>query len=250
MRLAGVGSAVVTGDDEKVSTPAGYWIAVGIGAVICASLCIACRRWPGPWVRWAGRTVSVVLVADAVVYVSVPLAEGVTRWSVQTSLPLALCDLALFVAALACWWPQWLLGVELTYFWGLAGTLQAVVTPDLSAGFPQLVFFEFVVGHLAVVTAALYLVVGLRLRPRRGAVMRVFAITAAYTAFVGCFDWLTGSNYMYLAAVPKHPSLLSLLGPWPWYIVSATGVAIVLLLILDAPFHRSRRLGLNSVVTR
>jgi uncharacterized membrane protein YwaF len=70
----------------------------------------------------------------------------------------------------------------------------------------------------------------------------VFAITVAYTGFVGLFDWLTGSNYMYLAAIPTHGSLLSVLGPWPWYILSATGVAIVLLLILDAPFHRRRLL--------
>ena len=134
---------------------------------------------------------------------SVPLAEGEVRWSVQTSLPLAPCDLALFVAAIACWWPRWLLAVELTYFWGLAGTLQAVITPDLSASFPQLEFFEFVIGHLAVVIAALFLVVGLRLRPRPGSVLRVFAITAAYTVFVGWFDWVTGSNYMFLAAVPS-----------------------------------------------
>lgn len=223
-------------DDERVSTPAAYWIAVSIGTMICVSLCVAGRRWPGAWVGWAGRAISVVLVADAVLFVSVPLAEG--RWSVQASLPLALCDVALIVAAIACWWPRWLLAVELTYFWGLAGTLQAVVTPDLSAGFPQLEFFMFVVGHLGIVIAALFLVVGLRLTPRRGSVMRVFAITAAYTAFVGCFNWLTGSNYMYLAAVPTHGSLLSVLGPWPWYILSATGVALVLLLILDAPFHR------------
>jgi Predicted integral membrane protein len=98
----------------------------------------------------------------------------------------------------------------------------------------------FVVGHLGIVIAALFLVVGLRLEPRPGSVMRVFAITAAYTAFVGCFNWLTGSNYMYLAAVPTHGSLLSVLGPWPWYILSAAAVALVLLLILDAPFHRSR----------
>jgi hypothetical integral membrane protein (TIGR02206 family) len=171
-------------------------------------------------------------------FVSVPLAED--RWSVQASLPLALCDVALIVAAVACWWPQWLLAVELTYFWGLAGTLQAVVTPDLSAGFPQREFFMFVVGHLGIVIAALFLVVGLRLEPRPGSVMRVFAITAAYTAFVGCFNWLTGSNYMYLAAVPTHGSLLSVLGPWPWYILSGAAVALVLLLILDAPFHRHR----------
>ncbi len=131
----------------------------------------------------------------------------------SASLPLALCNLALLVAAVACWEPSWHLAVELTYFWGLAGAMQAVVTPDLGAGFPQLEFFEFVVGHLGVVIAALYLVVGLRLRPRPGSVKRVFAVTAAYTAFVGWFDWLTGSNYMFLAAVPATGSLL--VGPRP-----------------------------------
>ena len=45
---------------------------------------------------------------------------------------------------------------------------------------------------------------------------------------------------MYLAAVPTHGSLLSVLGHWPWYILSAAAVALVLLLILDAPFHRRR----------
>jgi len=183
----------------------------------------------------AGRAIAVVLAADAVVFVTFPLVEG--TWTVQTSLPLALCDMALIVAAIVCWWPQLSLPMELTYFWGLAGTLQAVITPDLSYGFPQIEFFEFVVGHLGIVIAALYLVVGLRRRPRPGSVVRVLAITVAYTAFVGLFDWRTGSNYMYLAAIPAYPSLLSLLGPWPWYIVSAAGVAIVLLVILDAPFR-------------
>ncbi|MGZ4750503.1 MAG: TMEM164 family acyltransferase, partial [Oryzihumus sp.] len=64
-------------------------------------------------------------------------------------------------------------------------------------------------------------------------------------ALVGVFDWLTGSNYMFLAAVPEHASLLSVMGPWPWYILSAAGVALVILLILDAPVRlrgaRSRR---------
>jgi hypothetical integral membrane protein (TIGR02206 family) len=224
------------GDDEGVSTPGAYWIAVAIGAVICVGLCVACRRWPGRWAVWAGRLISVVLAADAVAAVGVPLTDG--SWTVQDSLPLALCDVALVVAAVACWLPRWYVAVELTYFWGLAGTLQAVATPDLSVGFPHLEFFEFVVGHLGVVIAALFLVVGLRLRPGRGAVLRVAAVTAAYTAFVGGFDWLTGANYMFLAALPGHDSLLSVLGPWPWYILSAAGVAIVLWLILDAPFRR------------
>jgi hypothetical integral membrane protein (TIGR02206 family) len=222
-----------------VSTPLAYWTAVALGAGIAVGLCVGPRRWPGPWVRWAGRALALVLAADALVFVGTPLVDG--NWSVRASLPLALCDVALVVAAVACWWPGWLLGVELTYFWGLTGTLQAVLTPDLGAGFPQLEFFEFVVGHIGIVVAALYLVVGLGIVPRRGAVPRVFAITAAYTLLVGVFDWLTGSNYMFLAAPPESASLLSVLGPWPWYLLGAAGVALLLLLLLDAPFRRARR---------
>ncbi|MEP7055599.1 MAG: TIGR02206 family membrane protein [Actinomycetota bacterium] len=220
-----------------MGTPVAYWIAVTAGALASAGLCVACRRQPGRWVRYAGRAIAVVLILDAIAFASAGLTAG---RSVHTSLPLALCDVATVVAAIACWSPQRQLAVELTYFWGLAGTLQAVLTPDLSARFPEVEFFEFVVGHLGIVMAALFLVVGLGVRPRRGSVQRVFAITAAYTAFVGLFDWVSDSNYMYLAAVPEHVSLLSFLGPWPWYIVNATAVAIVLLLILDAPFRRAR----------
>ncbi len=92
-------------------------------------------------------------------------------WSPKTSLPLALCDVGVLVAAAACWWRVTLL-VELTYFWGLAGTLQAVITPDLNVGFPHLVFFQYLVGHVGIVAAALFLVVGMRIVPRRRSVVR------------------------------------------------------------------------------
>jgi hypothetical integral membrane protein (TIGR02206 family) len=58
---------------------------------------------------------------------------------------------------------------------------------------------------------------------------------------MGLVNWLIGSNYMYLAAPPENPSLLSLLGPWPWYVLSATGVAVVLFALLDWPFRAARR---------
>jgi hypothetical integral membrane protein (TIGR02206 family) len=211
---------------------------VATAAGACALLCTAARTRPGPWLRWAGRGLALVLVLDAGAFMGIPVAQG--HWHIRTSLPLALCDVALVVAAIACWHPGWRLGVELTYFWGLAGTLQAVITPDLPAQFPALEWFEFVVGHLAIVSAALFLVVGLRLEPRPGAVWRVYGITLGYTAVVGVFDWVARSNYMFLKAVPRHTSLLSFLGPWPWYIVSAAVVALVILLVLDAPFRYHR----------
>jgi hypothetical integral membrane protein (TIGR02206 family) len=229
-----------------VISPVAYWSSVAVAAVTCGAGCTLARTRPGPWRPVVARVLALVLAVDVVSY-SVGLAVQGT-WSAKTSLPLALCDVGVLVAAAACWWRVPLL-VELTYFWGLAGTLQAVVTPDLDVGFPHLVFFQYVVGHLGIVFAALFLVVGMGMAPRPGAIVRVFSITAAYTGFVGLVDGLTGANYMFLRAPPGEWTLLRLLGPWPWYVVSAAGVALVLLVLLDVPFWTARHRALPPRVT-
>ena len=191
-------------------SPGAYWSAVALAALGCAALCGAARRHPGRWCSTVARLIGALLLADAL---SFGIGEAVAgTWSAQTSLPLALCDVGVLVAALACWWRVPLL-VELTYFWGLAGTLQAVITPDLNVGFPHLVFFQYVVGHLGIVLAALFLVVGMRNAPRPGAVPRVFTITVLYTACVGLVDGLTGANYMFLRAPPRRMDALARPGP-------------------------------------
>ena len=219
-------------------TPVPYLAAVLIALATGIALCVGARRKPGRWTVVAARLIALALVSDAISFVVSELAAG--TWSPKSDLPFALCDAAVLVAAAACWWRKPRL-VELTYFWGLAGTLQAVITPDLNAGFPHLVFFQYLGGHLGIVLAALYLVIGLRIAPRPGSVVTTFAITLAYTAFVGLVDALSGANYMFLRRPPGNWTLLKLLGPWPWYIVSAAGVALALLAVLDLPFWFDRR---------
>jgi hypothetical integral membrane protein (TIGR02206 family) len=220
----------------ELHSPA-YDVTIALLAIAGVALCAGARRRPGPWRFAAAKAVGLVLLADASSWMAAQALQG--NWSPATDLPLALCDMAVLVAAAACWWRTPIL-VELTYFWGLAGTLQGVLTPDLSARFPSLQFFQYTVGHATIVIAALYLVVGLRLSPRHHAVPRVFTITAAYTAFVGLVDGLTGADYMFLRSPPSNWTLLKVLGPWPWYVLSATGVAIVLLLALYSPFWWAR----------
>jgi hypothetical integral membrane protein (TIGR02206 family) len=230
-----------------IVTPFAYGVTVAVAVLGGTALCVEAHRHAGTWRGVAARVIGLLLLADAVSFIVALVVAG--TFSPKTSLPLALCDMAALVAAAACWWRIPVL-VELTYFWGLAGTLQAVITPDLNAGFPHLVFFQYMVGHLGIVVAAVYLVVGLGLRPRPGAVPRVFAITLGYTAFVGLVDGLTGANYMFLRSPPGEWTLLRVLGPWPWYIASAAGVALVLLVVLDAPFWPGRhRVTASSVPT-
>jgi hypothetical integral membrane protein (TIGR02206 family) len=212
---------------------------VGAVAVIClltAALVISARLRPGPWLTIATRGLALVLVAAEIAWWAYLLTGGSARYPLATALPLQLCDVAIFVGAVALWVRRPLL-IEITYFWGLAGTLQALITPDLPDHFPSFPFIQYYTAHGGIVAAALLLVVGMHNRPRRGAAVQVAAITLGYAALVGAIDALTGADYLYLRSKPPGPTLFDYLGPWPWYIAAAIAIGIILFLILDAPFR-------------
>jgi hypothetical integral membrane protein (TIGR02206 family) len=218
-------------------TPVAYAAIVGIGALACTLAVLVARRRPTAGVRLA-KGLALLLVAKQALWVYTSDVAIPFQWSF--GLPFQLCDFAVLVAIVACWWrTRWL--VELLWFWALAGVSQALATPELSVGFPHLLFLQYLIGHVAVLCAAFLLVVGLGLTPRRGAVARVFGLTVAYAVVVGAVDALTGGDYLWLAAPPPTASLLSVLGPWPWYILSSAALALVLFVVLDLPFRAGRR---------
>ena len=205
--------------------------------VVAIVLCIAARRVPGRWIDAVAAIIALSLVIAELSWQ--PYVVANKTWSAAASLPVQLCDVAGFVAAAALLWRQLVL-VEVAYFWGLGGTLQAVLTPDLKDHFPSFPYLQFYVTHDLVILAALFLVFGLALQPRRGAVRRIFVLTVAFAIVVGLIDVATGGNYMYLRQVPVSGSLLDLMGPWPWYIAAGAVLTLVVLAILDAPFRLSR----------
>jgi len=214
--------------------------AVAVIALATVALVMAARLRPGPWTATAARILAVVLVGAEVGWWIYLAATHANRAELAYALPFQLCDAAIFVSAFALWTRKQLL-VEITYFWGLAGTIQAIFTPDLPQHFPSFPFIQYYVAHGGVVAAALLLVVGLGQWPRRQAFLRVAAITVGYAAFVGLLDALTGADYLYLRAKPTSATLLDVMGPWPWYIGWAALVGMALFVILDAPFRVLRR---------
>jgi hypothetical integral membrane protein (TIGR02206 family) len=214
--------------------------AIAVIAAATAVLVAAARLRPGPWATTAARSLAVVLVGAEVAWWIYLVATHANRAELAYALPFQLCDAAIFVSALALWLRQQLL-VEVTYFWGLAGTIQAIITPDLPEHFPAFPFIQYYVAHGGVVAAALLLVVGLGQWPRRRSLLWVVPLTIVYTAFVGLLDATTGADYMFLRAKPGSTTALGLLGPWPWYIGWAALVGLALFAILDAPFRVLRR---------
>ena len=176
----------------------------------------------------------------AVAYVTEYVANAVEgTWSVRFNLPLQLTDAVTVVAIVALWRPRPLL-VEVVYFWALTASLQAVITPDLGQPFPSIFYFTYFTTHVGAVVAACLLTFGLDWKPRPGAVLRVYAITAAFAACVGVADAITGANYMYLRHKPERSSLLDVMGPWPWYILAgaAFGLAVFTALAVLARVSR------------
>jgi hypothetical integral membrane protein (TIGR02206 family) len=217
-----------------------HLVALAVIAVVITILVLATRRWPGAWTRYVSMALAVVLVSAELGWWLYLASIGASGDQLASALPLQLCDAAIFISAAALVLRTPTL-VELTYFWGLAGTIQALFTPDLPQHFPSFPYFQYYIAHGGIVAAALFLVVGLGLWPRREALVRVIIITVAYVAFVGLVDATTNSDYMFLRAKPASASVLDLLGPWPWYLVGGSVVALVLLFILDLPFRLLRR---------
>jgi hypothetical integral membrane protein (TIGR02206 family) len=215
-----------------------HLITVAVLAIAVAGLVAGARLRPGPWTVPAARVLAVVIIANEVGWwIWLGLHHAM---SLSYGLPLQLCDVAAGISAAALWFRTRVL-VELTYFWGIAGTANGLITPDITDHFPSYPFLQYFVQHGAIVAAALFLVVGLKLTPRPWAPVRVFGLTLVLLAVDSVANLLTDGNYLYLRQTPGVRSLLNLMGPWPWYIVGAAILAAILFTLLDLPFRISAR---------
>ncbi len=74
----------------------------------------------------------------------------------------------------------------------------------------------------------------MRRAPRPSAVWRVYAITVAFAGLAAIGTLVTGGNYMFLRHKPAHGSLLDFMGPWPFYILVAALLGLLMFLALAA----------------
>jgi hypothetical integral membrane protein (TIGR02206 family) len=159
--------------------------------------------------------------------------------ALEHMLPLHLCDIAAVTAGFALLTQRPTL-CSMTYFWGLAATFQALITPALGHGFPGWPFFAFFVHHFAIVAAALYLPIVLGWRPKQPlwrSPLEVYGWSCGYLVFALTVNAVLGTNYGFASRPPQNPSLIDYLGPWPWYLLSMQVIAICLFLLLAWPLR-------------
>lgn len=193
---------------------------------------VGARRWGAAWTVPTGRVLMAGIAGGFLCEQLVYVARD--EWTVQVNLPLQLSDAVTLTSVAALWHPESAVLVELVYFWALSASVQAVVTPDLTQSFPDPLFFTYFATHSGAIAAACLLVFGARHAPRRDALWRVYAITAAFAGVAAIATVLTGGNYMFLRRKPAAGSLLDVMGPWPVYILSGAVAALVIFAALAA----------------
>lgn len=215
-------------------------MALAVGAVVTVAFLVIGHR--------GGKDRDMATQALAILNLSIyPLS--VAAWlsldqkkSIDNFVPLHLCDIAAITAGLALLTKRPLL-CALTYFWGLAGTVQGLVTPAITVGFPHLPFIMFFVHHFAVVIAALYLPIVTGWRPESPlwrSPLKVYGCSLVYLSVAMTANYLLGSNFAFASRPPDNPSLIDHLGPWPWYLVALQAIALVFYFVLALPFLKTR----------
>src|ERR1041385_8825228 len=175
-----------------------------------------------------------VLVLNYMAYLIFIRTQGVVDW--RQMLPMQMCDWGMAVVIVAMWTgsQRWF---EVAYFWGIGGTLQAVLTPNLRYGFPDWRFISFFTSHCGIIIGVVFLMLTRRYRPYPMSIVRVWLWTEFYFVITLIVDQLTGSNYGFLLHKPEAFSILSFLSDsWPLYLLQLHGVALVFFLALYAPF--------------
>lgn len=166
--------------------------------------------------------------------------------SVSTVLPMHLSDwiiIFVFVAFLT----RNVYSVEVLYFWGMGGTIQAVITPELTINFPGLGFILFFINHSVIIICIIYLMVVYRLRPYPVSIKRVFIWSQIYFVVAFLTNLILGTNYGFLMGKPGQGTLIDFLGPWPYYLISLEVIALLSFFIYYIPFFFYDKLTSNKI---
>ncbi|HMW38821.1 MAG: TIGR02206 family membrane protein [Saprospiraceae bacterium] len=121
------------------------------------------------------------------------------------------------------------------YFFILAGTLQAIITPDLKEAYPHYIYFRYWIIHCGLVMLVFYFIHVLQWRVHYKDIRIAMLYANGYLVFSILINIWSGGNYFFSMAKPEASSLLDYLGPWPLYLLTGQLAMYVLFVLLYQP---------------
>ena len=186
-----------------------------------------------------GSVIGYLVMSSYLIWITLEIIAG--TFNIRLHLPIHLCRMANLLIPFVMVTRSYLF-YEILYFWGFSGMLQAIITPDIAAGFPHFQFFRFWLAHHGMIIALIYATVVYGMRPSFKSVWKSMLAINIFLLVSIIANISLDANYFWISGKPinemgEHvPSLLDYLGPWPWYILAAEFVALAHFLLAYIPF--------------
>ena len=162
------------------------------------------------------------------------------NYNIATDLPLFICSfMALFIFIFTNSRKYWLF--EILLFWIIAGTSQAVVTPDIPFGFPSFDYFRYWIAHLGLLAIIFYAIFVLKMRPTWKSMFKSFLALQLYAIIIFGINYILNGNYFYLNKKPNSASALDYLGEWPIYLLTIEAILIPYFFIIYLSFFLTKK---------
>ena len=212
-----------------------HLLAVGITIISCVGAALFFKR---PLANKHRSKVAVDLVVGLILDEAVVVFTGVLREDIGLAflLPLHLCDISMIALFIALLWHKQL-AFEIAYFFGVGGVAMALLTPNLILGFPSFLFVRFFISHGLILIGVTFLFVGYKMRPRRGALLRMLVVGHLYFVGAALVNRALGTNYGYLAHKPDSATALDWMGPWPFYLIVIWIIGVAMLVVMAVPWR-------------
>ena len=136
---------------------------------------------------------------------------------------------------------RFMLGI--LYFWVLAGTINAIITPDLLFNFGHWEYNLYWVYHLMLIVTIIYGVFVYKFEIKWRDYWNAVLGTIVFTVFSMGVNFLLKANYNYLSEKPEVASILDYMGPWPWYIAVVYFLMFLLFLLAFLPYLLKKRVS-------
>lgn len=157
------------------------------------------------------------------------------NFNASTDLPLELCNMIPLLMIIGLLRKSRLI-LSVIFFWIMAGTIQANITPTLLNVFPHYEWIRYWMIHTGLPILAIYTFYVLGFRYTFRDIVRSALGMNIIASFIYLINILLDANYMYLVAKPAPGTIYDILGPWPWYIVSLEFALLVFFSIALLPF--------------
>ena len=217
-----------------------HLVAMALTVILPVLLSLIAKRASSRSAATLGIVLGVLLLGNEVTHWGFRIAGYGPDVFLRYFLPLHLCGIAMFATSIALIFRNQT-AYEIAYFWGLAGSANAVITPgNLAVDYPQYRFFQYFIAHSGIVAGVLYATWGLKMRPTLSGLFKAFVWLHVLAAIAAVVNLLSGSNYMYLSSPPWGTVSPFFFLPWPWYLVFLDLIGLAMFFLVYAPVPIAR----------